>query len=273
MTTQAAIAAIKEALGKAGRADFRPKLGVVLGSGLGAFADNLQDSLALPYDSLPGFPGAGVAGHAGRLVLGYIGGAAVAALQGRAHYYEHGRADAMYVPLATLKALGCEAVLLTNAAGSLRPEMTPGALMMITDHISLVQASPLVGETGNARFVDMVDAYDPALRAGLRAAAVSLGTTLYEGVYVWFVGPQFETPAEIRAARILGGDAVGMSTAPETVIARRLGIRVAGLSVITNLGAGLSAVPFSHAHTLQYAAEAVGAALPLITRFAEGFAQ
>jgi len=240
------------------RAGVAPRVGLVLGSGLGGFADTLEAATAIAYAELPGFPEPGVAGHAGRLLLGVVGGTPVAVMQGRAHYYEHGRADAMKVPVRALAAAGCDTMLLTNAAGSLRPEAGPGSVMLVTDHINFVGVSPLVGDTGAARFVDMVGAYDPGLRDRFRAEAGRLGITLHEGVYLWACGPQFETPAEIGAARVLGADAVGMSTVPEVILARHAGLRVAALSLITNLAAGMDAVPLSHERTL--AAAAAGAA-------------
>lgn len=241
---------------RAGAAPVR--LGLVLGSGLGPLADRVE-GVAIDYADLPGFPAAGVSGHRGRLVIGALDGVRVAVLSGRAHYYETGSADVMRRPLETLAALGAEAVILTNAAGSLRADCPPGGVMMIADHIVLSGLNPLIGETDEARFVPMTEAYDPALRAALARAARAEGVALPEGVYAWFSGPSFETPAEIRAARILGADAVGMSTAPETILARFLGLRVAGLSVITNMGAGLGDGPISHAQTKAMAP--LGAAL------------
>jgi purine-nucleoside phosphorylase len=229
---------------------FVPQVGLVLGSGLSDVADEITSPRAIDYASLPGFPSAGVTGHAAKLVLGSIGGTGVAVLQGREHYYEHGRADAMKVAIRTLARLGCRTLVLTNSAGSLRTEMTPGAVMAITDHINFVGVSPLFGESGDDRFIDMSDAYDPALRARLHAVARAAGITLHEGVYIWFAGPSFETPAEIRAAGRLGADAVGMSTVPEVVLARHAGMKVAALSLITNMAAGLSAETLSHAQTV-----------------------
>ena len=244
----------------AAKPGFRPKVGVILGSGLGPMADDVADARVLPYFDLPGFPQPSVEGHAGRLSLGTIGGTPVAVLQGRAHYYEHGRADAMKVPVRTLRAIGCEALILTNAGGSLDSAMGPGSVMMITDHINLVQASPLYDEAGNGRFVDMVGAYDSALQAEARTAAKATGITLHEGTYIWFSGPQFETPAEVKFARLIGGTAAGMSTVPEVILAREAGMRVAGFSIITNLGAGMSDTPLSHEQTMKVAA---GAAVAL----------
>jgi purine-nucleoside phosphorylase len=237
------------------RASVTPRTAVVLGSGLGGFADSLEDAAAIAYAELPGFPEAGVAGHAGRLLVGTVGGAPVAVMQGRAHYYQHGRADAMAVPVRALAAAGCECIFLTNAAGSLNPEAGPGSVMLLTDHINLAGVSPLIGESGDARFVDMVGAYDLGLRDRFRAVARRRGIGLHEGVYLWARGPQFETPAEIRAARVLGADAVGMSTVPEVILARHAGLKVAALSVITNLAAGMGQEALSHELTLKTAAE------------------
>ncbi len=251
------------------RASASPRTAVVLGSGLGGFADALEDAAAIDYAELPGFPEPGVAGHAGRLLVGTVGGAPVAVMQGRAHHYEHGRADAMAVPVRALAAAGCERIFLTNAAGSLNPEAGPGSVMLLTDHINLAGVSPLIGESGDARFVDMVGAYDPDLRDRFRAAARRRGIGLHEGVYIWACGPQFETPAEIRAARVLGADAIGMSTVPEVILARHAGLKVAALSVITNLAAGMGPagmgqVALSHELTLKVAAEGAAAVRDLL---------
>src|SRR3954468_15802211 len=198
---------------------------VVLGTGLGGLADDVDGAVALPYADVPGFPPGGVSGHAARLVTGRIGGRRVLLLQGRAHYYESGDAGAMRVPLAALRALGGPPLVLTNAAGAVDPDIRPGALALIVDHINLAGANPLFGERGDARFVSMTDAYDPALRDALRRAATVAGIALHEGVYAWFAGPSFETAGEIRMARVLGADLVGMSTAPEVILARYYGLR------------------------------------------------
>lgn len=190
-------------------------------------------------------------------------------MQGRAHYYERGRADGMNLALATLKALGCRRLILTNAAGSLDPEVGPGRLMLLRDHINFAGVSPLFGLAGNERFVDLVDAYDPAARRRIREVAERLDIPLAEGVYVWFCGPHFETPAEIRAAQFLGGDAVGMSTVPEVIVARLLGLEVTALSMITNLAAGLSEERLSHEHTVKHATAAAGDLRHLLTAFLE----
>jgi len=246
-----------------------PETALVLGSGLGAVAEAVKQPVSLPYPELPGFPRPSVAGHGGRLVLGRLAGRPVAVMQGRAHYYESGRADGMNVALATLQALGCRRVILTNAAGSLREDVGPGRLLLLNDHINLAGVSPLFGLPGDERFVDLVDAYDPAGRAKMAAAATRLGIPLAEGVYVWFCGPHFETPAEIRAAKLLGGDAVGMSTVPEVIVARMLGLKVTALSMITNLAAGMAAEPLSHAQTMKHATAAAGDMARLLAAFLE----
>jgi len=249
----------------------RPRAGVVLGSGLGPFADDVAEATVIAYGDLAGFPAPGVGGHAGRLLLGTVSGTPVAVLHGRAHLYESGRADAMAAPVRTLAALGCEALVLTNAAGSLREDVGPGSVMAISDHIGLTGVSPLFGASGDDRFVNMVDAYDPDLRARLNAAASRIGLVLHDGVYAWFSGPQFETPAEIRAARTLGADAVGMSTAPECILARHAGMRVAALSILTNLAAGMGGAPLSHDQTLAVAAAAAEDVRRLLGAFFGGW--
>jgi purine-nucleoside phosphorylase len=231
------------------------RIAVVLGSGWGGLTDHITDAVQIPYTDLAGFPQPNVDGHSATLWLGHIGKQAVAVMSGRKHGYETGAVDGMALPLQVLKQLGCHTLVQTNAAGSLRPDMPPQSLMLITDHLNLPQRSPLVGASGLARFVNMVDAYDTLLRTHAIKTAQDQSMSLHEGVYAWFLGPQFETPAEIRMARLLGADAVGMSTVPETILARHLGLRVLALSFITNLGAGMSAERLSHAHTLRQAQE------------------
>ena len=245
-------------------------VGIILGSGLGELADEVIDARVISYDDLPGFPKPGVTGHAGRLVLGRLGKHDVAVLQGRAHYYEEGEIFAMKAPLETLHAVGCETLLLTNAAGSLRDAAGPGSVTLIRDHINLAGVSPLFGEAGTQRFVDMVDAYDPEYCQRLFDIAAREKITLHEGVYAYFCGPNFETPAEVRAAKILGADLVGMSTAPEVIMARFLGIRVAALSIVTNYAAGTDTEPLSHEHTMRNAALALGDVRKLLISFLSG---
>jgi xanthosine phosphorylase len=236
-----------------------PRVGVVLGSGLGAVADAVEDPVVVGYEELPGFPRPTVSGHAGRAVLGVIGGVPVAVFQGRAHLYETrppGDPEALWVPVRSLRAAGAEILILTNAAGSLRPAVGPGSLMAITDHINMTGFNLLMGPNDEAigpRFPSLRDAYDPALLDGLRRSAQELGIALAEGVYLAVTGPSFETPAEIRAYRTMGADAVGMSTVQETILARHCGLRVAAVSVITNLAEGMSDEPLSHEQTLHAA--------------------
>ena len=250
---------------------FRPKVAVVLGSGLGSFAADVKTIATIPYGELPGFPQTTVGSHAGKLVLGHVGPTAVAVLQGRAHYYERGRTDEMKGAIDTLAGLGCETLLQTNAAGSLRLDMPPGSAMAITDHINFTGVNPLFGESGDGRFVDMVDAYDPKLVAQILAAAKSANILCHDGVYIWFSGPSFETPAEIRAARVLGADAVGMSTVPETILARRAGLRVAALSLMTNYAAGLSHDKLGHDQTIAVARESEDRMRRLLRLFLEQY--
>lgn len=243
----------------------RPRLALLLGSGWGTALDaRLQLQACLPYAQLPGFPAPQAGGHAGELRLGRVGGCELALLCGRQHAYDDGRGDGMKAALATLRELGCDTLLQTSAAGSLDPAMPAGSLMVLRDHLNLAQRSPLLGERGDARFVDLADAYDPGLRALAHAAGARAGVPLHEGVYAWMLGPQFETPAEVRMLRLLGADAVGMSTVPETIAARALGMRVLAFSLITNLAAGLTSERLSHAHTLAQAGAAAAAAQALL---------
>lgn len=244
-----------------------PRVAIVLGSGLGAVADAVADAVTISYADLPGFPQPSVQGHGGRLVLGRLGKTPVAVLAGRAHYYEHGNPAVMVPVIDTMATLGVSTLLLTNAAGSLRAEVGPGSVVLISDHISLTMPSPLVGYAGADRFVSLTDAYDPTLRARLRATAERIGMALPEGIYMLFPGPHFETPAEIRAARVLGADLVGMSTVPEVILARRAGLRVAALSNVTNLGAGMDAGALSHDHTLSQAAVGAQSIVRLLTAY------
>ena len=223
-------------------------LGLILGSGLGHIAD-LVEGEAFDYTELEGFPVSAVSGHSAKLVVGQLWGQRVAVFGGRAHYYERGQADAMRAPLELLKALGAKRLVLTNAAGSFRPDIPPGDLMLISDHINFSGLNPLIGEPTDARFVNMTNAYDADMRAALEAAAEAESVALKSGVYSWYSGPSFETPAEINALKILGTDAVGMSTVPEVILARFLGLKTAAISVITNMAAGLGHETISHEHT------------------------
>ena len=231
-----------------------PSLAFVLGSGLGPLADEAENALAIPYAEIPGFPQPSVAGHKGRLVVGELEGRRVALFQGRGHYYERGDPAAMAVLIESFKTLGGKTLFLTNAAGGLHTEWTPPALVAITDHINFAGVNPLIGRASDDRFVPLTRAYDPALLDLLRGAAREAGVALREGVYMWFNGPSFETPAEIRMAKLLGADLVGMSTAPEVILARLHGLSVAAVSLVTNFAAGLSGGDPSHAETQEYAA-------------------
>ena len=224
------------------------EFGLILGSGLGHLADSI-DGTAIDYTDLPGFPHAGVSGHNPKLVIGDLEGVRVAVFGGRAHYYESGRGDAMRLPLEVLKALGAHTMIATNAAGSMRPDIQPGDLTLLDDHINFSGLNPLIGEPTDARFVPMKDAYDPETRQQLQAAADAEAIPLARGVYAWYSGPSFETPAEIRAINMLGADAVGMSTVPEVILARFLGLKAAAISTVTNMAAGLSDESISHEHT------------------------
>ena len=242
-----------------------PKIALLLGSGWKGLVDHLRDPQSLPYAEIPGFEATGVQGHESNLVLGWMGSHQVVVLTGRKHTYETGQPDAMKLPIQALKHWGCQVLVQTNAAGSVRASMPPGSLMALNDHINLSQRSPLIGEAGSERFVSMVNAYDADLREQAIEVALKRGDSLHSGVYMWFVGPQFESPAEIRMAALLGADAVGMSTVPETIAARHAGLRVLAFSLITNMGAGLSAESLSHEHTLSQAAANSERATQLLT--------
>jgi purine-nucleoside phosphorylase len=245
----------------------KPKSAIILGSSLGAFADSVQNAIRIPYRELEGFPVPKISGHAGELVVGIVGGKEIAVLAGRAHAYESGNAAVMRPAIEALKNAGIENLILTNAAGSLDPAMRPGSIMLIEDHINQSGMNPLIGQHGDENFVPMTNAYDPGLRAKIISAAEAEKLALHMGVYVWYSGPSFETPAEIKMFRMIGGTAVGMSTAPETILARRFGLKVAGLSVITNLAAGIEGASPSHAETKSEGAKASARMGQLLTRF------
>lgn len=247
-----------------------PEVAVLLGSGWAPLAAQVTDAVDVPYGELPAFPRPGVGGHAGLLRLGRLGRRRVAVLAGRQHAYETGEADGMKGAIRSLAGWGVKVLVQTNAAGSLDTGMRPGSLMLITDHLNIVQRSPLVRETGDGRFVDMVNAYDPALRTQALAAATACGATLHQGVYAWVLGPQFETPAEIRWLIGTGAQAVGMSTVPETILARHAGLRVLALSMLTNMAAGISDEALSHAHTLATARSAADEACRALAAIVDG---
>jgi purine-nucleoside phosphorylase len=225
-----------------------PRTALVLGSGLGGLAGEVENAVRIPYSELSGFPQGGVSGHAGEVVAGSFASRPVLMLAGRAHYYEKGDAAVMRPVLEALAGVGIDRLILTNAAGSLSRDRPPGSVMLITDHINFSGTNPLFGEPTDRRFVNLSEAYDAGMGGALEKAAAATGTPLSKGVYMWFSGPSFETPAEIRMARAMGADAVGMSTVPEVILARFLGLRVAACSVITNLAAGLGG-EISHQET------------------------
>lgn len=245
-------------------------LAVVLGTGLGGFAEAVTDPVIIPYANIPGFPHGNVSGHAGRLVVGKLDSRRVAVMQGRAHFYETGDPAVMRSPIETLRKIGVSTLVLTNAAGSLTRDIQPGQLCIISDHINLSGTNPLIGDRGDGRFVPMNDAYSFRLRQRLKRAAATAGVRIHEGIYCWMSGPSFETPAEIKMIRMLGADLVGMSTVPETILARRFGIDVLAVSIVTNYGAGLEAHAPSHTETKDVAATAGIALRRLLLSFVKG---
>lgn len=247
-----------------------PQIAIILGSSLGPVADMVTAPVRIPYKDLPGFPVPRISGHSGEVFAGALSGKPVLILRGRGHPYEKGDAAIMRPVIETLGALGITQVIITNAAGSLTPRMRPGSIMLITDHINFSGMNPLIGEEGDEGFVPMTGAYDAKLADAFRRAAAAEKVRLYEGIYVWFSGPSFETPAEIRMAQGWGAHAVGMSTVPEVILARRFGLRVAGLSVITNLGAGIEGASPSHDETKSEGVKAVGDMVKLLSRFCAG---
>ena len=234
----------------------RPRTAVILGSGLGSIADQLEDRELLPYAEIPGFPKSDVSGHAARFVFGTVNGSPVVAMQGRFHYYEGLTMRQLSFPIYVLRQLGVERIIVTNACGGINRDLNPGDLMLITDHINLTGCNPLIGDNDERfgpRFPDMTEVYDHALRSLAREAAASLSIPLKEGVYAFFTGPCYETAAEIRAYRTLGADAIGMSTVPEAIVANYLGMKVLGIACITNMATGMGKTPHSHEEVLAIA--------------------
>jgi len=233
--------------------DFQPEIGMILGSGLGGYADQIENPVYIPYGEIPGFPVSTVAGHAGRFVLGERFGKRMIAMQGRFHFYEGYSQGLITMPVRVMKRLGVKQLLLTNAAGGVNTSFPVGALMLITDHINYSGQNPLTGENleeFGPRFPDMGDVYSRTLREKLMACAGEAGILLQEGVYMMFSGPNYETPAEVRMARIAGADAVGMSTVPEAIVARHCGMQTIGISCITNFAAGIQQTPLNHAEVV-----------------------
>lgn len=250
--------------------DLRPRLGMVLGSGLGDLAEGIEGVRAIPFGEMPGWPPPSAPGHSGRLLLGSLHGMPVACLQGRLHMYEGLTERQVVEPVLLLRRLGVESLLLTNASGGLDPALAAGSLMVIRDHINLTGRHPLMGpndERLGPRFPDMSAVWDAGLRARLHAAADAEDVPLTEGVYVGLTGPSYETPAEVRMLRLMGADAVGMSTVMEAIAAHWAGARICGVSLVTNAGAGLSPTPLSHEEVLTAAAEAGPALARIINRF------
>jgi len=261
VSTVAAVERIRESW------ELDPLVGVVLGSGLGGLADELERRVEIPYDEIPGWPVSTAVGHTGTLVLGTLDGVPVAVMRGRAHLYEGIGADRVAFGVRVLGALGIRSLVVTNASGGINPDFEPGQLVLISDHVNLQGTSALVGpndESLGPRFPDMSDAYDPELRARAQEAAARLGLELGEGIYAAWLGPQFETPAEIRFMRAVGGDLAGMSTVQEVIVARHMGIRVLGISVVTNMAAGLLPEKIDHEVVLEVGARAAGSVTALL---------
>ena len=255
---------------KAKKPGFAPRVAMILGSGLGVLAEQMTDAVSIGFDELPGFPISTVHGHAGELVLGTLAGVEVACMKGRGHFYEGYGMGVMTSAVRTMKMLGCEMLFVTNAAGSLRPEVDAGSLVAITDHINLLPGTPMIGPNDDRfgpRFFSMSNAYDADIRNLVKDTAAANGITLHEGVFVAYPGPNFETAAEIRMMSRLGADTVGMSVVPEVISARHCGMKVTGVSVITNLAEGLSPFQLSHEQTLKYAAIGAKDLVALILAF------
>lgn len=266
-TTEAAIKAAKAIRKRA--ASQQPTFGIILGSGLGGLSKSIENAVRVPFNEIPGFPEVSVAGHEGVVIVGSLGGREVVALSGRFHMYEGHPAALAAFPVRVFHALGAHDLFVSNAAGGISPKLAVGDLMMISDHLNLMGTNPLLGKAreGEIRFPDMTDAYNPGLRWILRTTAEALGIKLREGVYAGLLGPSYETPSEVKMLRLLGADAVGMSTVPEVIVARALGMRVAGVSVITNAAAGVTGAALSHAEVLETTTRVSAAFESLVTEF------
>jgi len=264
----ARIAALLDAVRR--RTAIVPEVGIVLGSGLGGLADELEEAVAIPFSELPGWPAATAPGHIGRLLVGRLGGCPVVMLQGRFHLYEGNDPGLVIQPVLLFHAMGARVVVLTNAAGGLDTSFGPGTLMVMRDHINLTGRNPLIGHNADdlgPRFPDMTEAWSPRLRVALHAAAAAEGVEMREGVYVGLAGPSYETPAEVRMLAALGGDAVGMSTVLECIAARWVGLEVCGVSLVTNAGAGYTGEPLTHQEVLDAGASAGPRLARVIRRF------
>jgi purine-nucleoside phosphorylase len=247
----------------------QPKVGIILGSGLGSLSKSIADAVRIPFADIPGFPPATIAAHEGAVIVGSLGGREVVALSGRFHMYEGHPAALAAFPVRVFHALGAQELFVSNAAGGISPKLAVGDLMMISDHLNLMGTNPLVGEAqeGETRFPDMTDAYNIGLRWVLRTTAEKLGIPLREGIYAGLLGPSYETPSEVKMLRLLGADAVGMSTVPEVIVARALGMRVAGVSCITNAAAGVTGSALSHAEVLETTKRVSASFESLVTAF------
>lgn len=255
--------------------DFFPKVGIILGSGLSSLAEQITNPITIPYQAIPGLHSGGVSGHASLLLCGQLNGVPVVCLKGRLHLYEGTAYESLRTLIRIVKLLGASTYVVTAAAGSLLPEVGPGELMMINDHINFHPGNPLVGpndESIGPRFVSMEDAYDPYLRETLKNVANKLNIVLHEGVYISTLGPMFETPAEIRAFKLWGADMVGMSVVPEVIIARHCGLKVAGVAAITNLAVGLSTETVTHEGTLHFGEMASRKLIKIIPEFVKEIA-
>lgn len=259
---------------RAAKPDFTPRIAMILGSGLGALADKLDDKIAISYEKLPGFPASTVIGHAGEVVMGKLHGVDVICMKGRGHFYEGVGMGIMTHAVRTFKLLGCEFMLCTNAAGSLNPAIPAGSLVALNDHINTMPSTPLVGPNDDRfgpRFFSLANAYDSDLRQKLHETAKDLELPLHEGVFVSYPGPNFETAAEIRMMQKIGGDVVGMSVVPEVIVARHCGLKVLAVSAITNMAEGLSDVELSHEQTLKCAAMVTEDFIRLISQFVKNW--
>lgn len=248
-----------------------PTTAFVLGSGLGSLVDQVDVTTRIPFEELEGFPQSGVSGHAGELIAGYMAGRAVLILSGRVHYYENADAGAMRLPIEVMASIGVKRLVLTNSAGSVRQDMPPGSVMLLTDHINFSGSNPLFGEPSDRRFVGLTNAYEDGLKEAARTAASHNGIELHEGVYMWFSGPSFETPAEINMAKIIGADTVGMSTVPEVILARFVGLDVCAFSVVTNYAAGMTGDELSHTETKEMAPKGGEKLGKILLSMVEGF--
>ena len=251
--------------------EFTPKVGIILGSGLSRFSDEIDQRQTIQYSDLVGFPEPVVGGHRGELVFGIVDTTPLVILRGRSHFYEHADVHNMCVPVGVLKEIGCELLLLTNAAGSMDLDSPPGSLMLLVDTINMTGVSPLFGVIGDQRFVNMTNALDSEINLLIESEAVKAKIPLRRGVYAWMTGPQFETPAEIKMLMTLGANCVGMSTVPEIILARYFGLKVVALSIVTNQAAGLSDETLSHTHTFEQAALAGPRMTKLLKNFLKNY--